>query len=740
MVTEEQIHGTIRSIVFRNDSNGYTIAKASSGGKTVTVVGSLPGIAVGGSCEFIGSWVVHPKYGEQFAVSSYTESEPETTDDVISFLSSGILRGVGLKTAKAIVDKFGDETMDVLENHPRRLLLVEGIGEKKLKDITASYEERKDFAKVVLAFSAYGISPAAALKLYQEYGASATEAVKENPYRMIDEVSGIGFRTADGIAMRMGVASDSAYRIQSGVEYILSRYASDGNTYIPLTELKERTVELLDVSGDQTEDAVFALEMIGKADKKKINGTDAVFLSRFYMAELASATNLKRLMDAEPKAILADADSLIRDTEERSGITLSEKQKDAVKNSLRCGVFVITGGPGTGKTTIIKSIIDILTHCGLETVIAAPTGRAAKRITETTGYGASTIHRLLEYTYGEDDENLAFGRNAENTLECDAVVIDEASMIDVILMKALTDAIPLGARLIIVGDADQLPSVGAGNVLHDVLHSERIPCSKLTDVFRQAEESMIVVNAHRINRGDYPYINEADSDFFLLRRTGEQSILDAVTELCAERLPLHYGFNAKKDIQILTPVRKGALGCLNLNRILQHILNPPDPLNAEKTFGERIFREGDRVMQTKNNYTLKWVSTKDFSEGEGVFNGDMGLISEVNEDKGILAVLYEDVKRAEYSFADLDQVEHAYAVTVHKSQGSEFPAVIMPVFAAPPMLSTRNLIYTAVTRGKRLVVLVGSEDRLHAMVDNNSQHERYSAMQYFLTGSGDRPW
>jgi exodeoxyribonuclease V alpha subunit len=434
---------------------------------------------------------------------------------------------------------------------------------------------------------------------------------------------------------------------------------------------------------------------------------------------------------------MADADGLIQGTEARSGITLSEIQKEAVKSSLHYGVFVITGGPGTGKTTIIKAIMDILSHCGLRTSIAAPTGRAAKRITETTAYPASTIHRLLEYAYGEDDENLTFGRNAENKLECDAVLIDEASMIDVLLMKALTDAIPTGARLIVVGDADQLPPVGPGNVLRDMLSSELVPHAGLTEIFRQAEESMIVVNAHRINRGEYPYLNRDTGDFFLMRR-GEQEILQSVIELCARRLPEHYGFDSGRDIQILTPVRKGLLGCVSLNKELQRVLNPPKEHKAEKNHGERVLREGDRVMQIKNNYMLKWINIQDLSEGEGVFNGDMGIVAEINEDKGVLAVIYDDCKRAEYEFVELEQLEHAYAVTVHKSQGSEFPAVIIPVFSAPPMLATRNLIYTAVTRGKSLVVLVGTEERLCAMVDNNSRRGRYSALRHFLIEAGDK--
>ncbi|MDR1953360.1 MAG: ATP-dependent RecD-like DNA helicase [Clostridiales Family XIII bacterium] len=725
--------GVINSIVFHNDENGYTIARVEGNGERFTAVGSLPGAQAGMSFEFFGHWTTHPNYGEQFAFMEYREVIPEKKDDIEIFLASGAIRGVGPKTAKAIVDQFGDETLKVMENDPGQLLRVEGIGRKKQKIISASFAEHREFAAVVLDFQQYGIAPASAMRLYREYGSAAVDAVKENPYRIIDDVFGIGFKTADAIAMKMGIEANSAYRIQASIAYILRRCTLDGHTFLPKQELIEKAVALLDVTGDEIEDGIFALTLAGDVNTAVLEGMDTVFLSVFYLAERSVCVDLIRLGTADLKTITADTDGLIRATETASGVELSDKQKEAVKESLYSGVFVITGGPGTGKTTIINAIMDIFAHCGFRTVIAAPTGRAAKRITETSGHPASTIHRLLEYTYSEDDEDMSFGRNAENRLECDAVIIDEASMIDVLLMKALAEAIPDGARLIIVGDADQLPPVGAGNVLRDMLDSEKLPFAHLTEIFRQARESMIVVNAHRIDKGEYPSFNGEDTDFYMLRRSGDQNIMRTVVNLCVNRLPAHFEhFDVLRDIQVLTPVKKGILGNINLNKELQRAINPPSNTRSEKIFGERIFREGDKVMQIRNNYMLKWVNDGDFSEGEGVFNGDMGYIEYIDDDLGTVSVVYDDTKHVVYETDRLDELEHAYAVTVHKSQGSEFPAVVIPVFGVAPTLATRNLIYTAITRGKKLVVLVGSEERLRGMIDNDRRKERHSALKFLL--------
>ena len=733
-MTTETKKAMVKSIVFYNAENGYTVAgMEEEGAGAFTAVGSLPGARAGMRYEITGEWRVHPRFGKQFAVRQYAELTPDSDAGIELFLSSGAIKGVGPKMARLIVEAFGKETLEIIEKRPEKLMSLPGIGRKKCESIRESFLDQREFADTVLYFRQFDISPTAALKLYKEYGGGAIEAVKENPYRMIDDIFGVGFRTADSIAMKMGISGNDPERIKSGIIYVLNRYAGDGSAYVPAGRLKEHAIQLMDVTGDEIEDQIFSMVLDGTVEQKLIDGVEAVFLSAFYYAETGVCKDLLRLERAELKELRADSENLIGQTELRSGVTLSEKQKEAVKSSLASGVFVITGGPGTGKTTIINSIMDIFSHCGLETSIAAPTGRAAKRITETTGFKASTIHRLLEYAYTGVDDDMFFGKDRSDPLDCDAVIIDEASMVDILLMKALLAAIPSGARLIMVGDADQLPPVGVGNVLRDMIESGRIASARLTEIFRQAEESMIVVNAHRINRGDYPQVNEEDSDFFLLHKKTESEILDTLKDLCVRRLPEHYeGLDPVKDIQILTPVKKGILGNANLNRSFQAIFNPPSPEKDEKSLGERVFRVGDKVMQTKNNYRLRWINRHDFSEGDGVFNGDMGYIESIDEDKGDLTVIFDDVKYAIYDFASLDELEHAYAITIHKSQGSEFPVALIPIFPVAPVLSTRNLIYTAVTRGKKLVALVGSESRLRFMVDNNQHKERYSALKSLL--------
>jgi exodeoxyribonuclease V alpha subunit len=766
------VSGVIRAITFHNQDNGYTIARCdaaggdatggsagdaggadaaddsaqgasgisgtAAGGAQFTVVGTLPVARVGGSYEFTGDWTEHPKYGRQFAFRSFREQTPESGDEIEAFLASGAIKGVGSKMAKLIVAEFGDETLDIIREHPERLIAVEGIGKKKLKDIVESFEEHREFAEVVLFFQQFSITPEAAMRLYKEYGAAAIDAIRENPYRIINDMHGVGFKTADGIAMKMGLAAGSEHRIKSGILYVLSRESHEGNTCLPKSELIEKSIALMDVQTEQIEDAVFSLMLEGSVQEEEVGGVPTVFLMAYYDAERGVLRELIRLINAEPKALMADTDDLIRQSEAALGLELSGSQLEAVRQSVDSSVFVITGGPGTGKTTIIKAVVDIFSHCGFKIAVAAPTGRAAKRITETTYGRASTIHRLLEYTFEDDTEHMYFGRNAENMLETDAVIIDEASMVDVMLMNALLSAIPTGARLVIVGDADQLPPVGAGNVLRDMLDSERVMSARLTELFRQAEDSMIVVNAHRIDKGEYPDLNSEGSDFFMMRRSGEAEIQSTIIDLVMRRLP---GFiediDPMKGIQVLTPVKRGALGNASLNVELQRVLNPADNFKQEKVFGAKTFREGDRIMQIKNNYSLTWVDSQDFSEGEGVFNGDMGVIEKIDDDAGIVTVVYDGTRYVKYDYTGLDELEHAYAITVHKSQGSEFPVVVMPVFPVAPVLATRNLLYTAITRAKQMVVLVGSERRLEAMIENNSGLDRHSALKDFLIQYAD---
>jgi exodeoxyribonuclease V alpha subunit len=728
----ESLKGVVVSITFHNPDNGYTIARLEGDDGLFTAVGHLPTASAGSSLELSGAWVTHSRYGEQFSFTSYKEAEPDSAHSIELFLASGEIRGVGPKTARLIVEKFGEKSLEIIEKEPNKLLCISGIGKAKCSDIAESYAEHKAVADVIMQFQQYGIPISAAKRFYTEYGETAVDLVTENPYRIADDFAGIGFKSADRIAMQLGFAENSPERISAAALFVLSRYAASGNTFVPKRELSEKVVSLTDVMGEEIEDALFSLTIEGEVDVREIDGEDAVFLSYLFLAERLVASDLSRLAQGAPKKLNADSDTLISQTEKRMGIELSAEQKEAVHNSLVGGVNVITGGPGTGKTTIMGAVLDIFSHEGLEMAIAAPTGRAAKRITETSGYPAMTIHRLLEYVHSKDERNMHFGRNRENNLDADVVIVDEASMIDVLLMKALLAAIPDKARLILVGDADQLPPVGPGNVLKDVLESGQIPFTHLSEVYRQSEKSMITVNAHRINRGEELFLNETDSDFYMIKRQGED-ILRSMVELCTKRLPNYYTeLDPLKDIQILTPIKKGPLGTMSLNKTLQSVLNPPVPGKTEKAWGEILFRVGDKVMQMKNNYSLEWRDGNDASEGEGVFNGDIGYITYIDTEMGTVEVCFDDSKYVTYDYETLKELEHAFAVTVHKSQGSEFPVVILPIFIRIETLTNRNLIYTAVTRGKRLVVLIGSERILMAMVENDQQGGRYSALKSFL--------
>lgn len=725
----EEKKGAIADIIFHNRENGYTIAVMENEEEQFTAVGILPMAERGRIFRFRGDWKVHPTYGEQFAFSGWEEELPDTQEGMESFLSSGILKGIGKKTAAAIVKKFGEDTFQIIEKEPDRLMEVEGIGEAKAASISEAFHTHREFAEIALYLQQYDISANYTMKLYKVYGKDTIQAVRENPYQLAEDVFGIGFKKADLIAEKLGIEKNHEDRIRGGITYSLWGFVGEGHTFVPQKEFCEKTAQLLEVSGQEVDDVLVQMAFQGDVRIESLDNRPVVFLTAYYLAEQNVCKCLLALSQGNLSPISGDVDQLIRLTEQETGILLSENQKQAVRSSLQNGVCVVTGGPGTGKTTIINTIMSIFEHSGLNTAIAAPTGRAAKRITETSGYPASTIHRLLEYYYSEGDDAMRFGKTAEDPLDYKAIIIDEASMIDILLMNGLVSAIRPGTRLIIVGDADQLPSVGAGNVLRDMIDSEVIDAVKLTEIFRQAKESLIVVNAHRINRGDYPDFNEKDKDFFLLRRKGETDMLSTIRELCASRLPKFYeGCLPVRDIQVLTPVRKGRIGSINLNKELQEILNPPGEERQEKTFGDRMFREGDKVMQIRNNYELDWKRMDDFTSGQGVFNGDVGFIREIDLESGELTVVYEENKVVQYDFSRLDELELAYAVTVHKSQGSEFPIVVMPISWFPPMLATRNLLYTAVTRAKQAVVLVGSEQRMREMVDNNQITLRYSGL------------
>lgn len=725
----EEKQGTIAEIIFHNSENGYTVAIFETETDAFTAVGNLPAVTAGRSYILQGEFTTHPVYGEQFSIKSFEEVMPSTEDGIREFLASEAMKGIGRKTAAAIVSVFGTDTLRVIEEEPHRLTDVPGIGKKTAERISLAFGKHREFASIVLYLQQFGINAEYAMKLYRVYGSGTIEAVKENPYRLVEDIFGVGFKKADKIADRMGVARDDEFRIKSGVKFTLSYFAGEGNTFLPQDMLCEKAGQLLDLPIELIEEQLIDMAFEGDIYIEKLDGRNAVFMAVYYLAEQNVCKCLSAINDAQLKPVAGGIDSLISRTENATGIYLSENQKHAVKTSLQMGVSIITGGPGTGKTTIINTIINILEESGLKTAIAAPTGRAAKRITETSGHYASTIHRLLEYYFSESENMMRFGKTKEDPLDYDAVIVDEASMIDLILMNGLVSAIRPGTRLVIVGDADQLPSVGAGNVLRDMISSEYIYSTKLTEIFRQAKESMIVVNAHRINHGEYPDCNAKGKDFFLLRRSAEKEMLETIKTLCLKRLPDYYSdISPTADIQVLTPVRKGLLGSINLNRELQDVLNPPCAELEEKQFGDRIFREGDKVMQIKNNYQMTWKNLEDFTEGEGVFNGDVGVIYRVDREFNEVTVVYDEVRYVTYNFNQLDELELAYAITVHKSQGSEFPIVIMPVSWFPPVLATRNLLYTGVTRGKRAVVLVGSENKLDAMVDNDRINERFSGL------------
>ncbi len=734
---KEEKTGKVAELIFHNETNLYTILLFETGEEQFFAVGNMPRPKTGRRFRLTGEWKTHPKYGEQFAFSSAEELEPTTEEGIAAFLCSGIIKGIGPKTAAAIAARFGKDTLKIIAEEPERLTEVSGIGISKARAIEDGYREHREYADTVLALSAYDISASVCMKLYGAYGKAAVDVVREDPYTLISDIYGIGFIKADKIARSAGIAADSPKRIKSGIKYALRSLIGSGDTYAPAEEFTEKTAAFLDVTREQVSDCAFELVMDGELCKDRIDGTEVYMLFPYYRAEKYTAAKLYDLCSAELPGIAVSADDLIKREETKSGIKLSEKQKNAVRSTVSNGVLVITGGPGTGKTTIINAILSVFDFAGLKTALAAPTGRAAKRMQQATGRNASTVHRLLEYAYADGEDRMVFGRNEQNPLDFDCVIIDEMSMVDILLMEALLRALKSGTRLVLVGDADQLPPVGAGNVLRDILSCEAIHSCRLTDIFRQAQESAIVVNAHLINKGEHPAFNEKGRDFFMVKRDAK-NIASAISELCAKRLPAYFkDLDPRNDIQVLTPARKGELGCVELGRRLQDILNPPSPSKAEKKIGERVYRVGDKVMQTKNNYNMEWKNLKTMLSGTGIFNGDMGIIDSVDNENGIIGVIFDGEIYVRYDYSNIDELENAFALTVHKSQGSEFPVVVMPMAFFPPMLSTRNLLYTAVTRAREAVVLVGSPEICNAMVDNNVAQKRYSGLSFRLRNLWD---
>ena len=737
------VEGMVEDIIYSNEINGYTVCDIKCDQNTVTAVGYMPFLNVGETVKITGKWVNHPEYGDQLKVELYEKILPQTEEAIEKYLASGVIKGVGPATAARIVKAFGKDTLDIINFRPQMLSEVKGISLDKAIRIGQAFDQQKGLRNVVLFLHEFGISPACCMKIHKAFGDKAVNEIKQNPYRLSDDIFGIGFKTADRIAMSLGIDPASKFRICSGIKHVLSQAAGNGNTYFPEDKLKEYTSQLLQTNLADIENSLVSLVLDRIVVAEKQDGINRIYLSSFFNAELGVCKKLIELTIIDYNSKIDDIDTKLHKIEKEEGIELAGMQKTAIAEALKSGVLVITGGPGTGKTTIIKSIIKLLEREGHKVALAAPTGRAAKRMSEATGYEARTIHRLLEIGYTGDDRDLLFQRNENNPLEANVIIIDEMSMVDMILMNHLLKAVPPGARLILAGDINQLPSVGAGNVLNDIINSSLVKTVRLTEIFRQAQESMIIVNAHRINSGELPYLNAKDKDFFFVPRSNAESVVRAVTDLCCRRLPDTYGYEPMRQIQVLTPTRKGPAGVVNLNIELQKVLNKPGKNKCEKEYRDYVFREGDRVMQVKNNYNLRWVKARlhgraagyscdqpgqSYIEGTGVFNGDTGLIRKIDEKEQIIEVVFEEDRLVEYDFIILDEIEPAFAVTIHKSQGSEFPVVVMPVVSGPPVLMTRNLLYTAVTRARDLVVLVGDEGTLAEMVANEREMLRYSGL------------
>lgn len=737
----ESVTGYIDHIIFRNEDNGYTVLvlKGTEGDdEELTCVGTFPVISQGATIEASGNFINHHIYGKQFQITSFTEKMPEDAMAMERYLGSGAIKGIGAALAARIVRRFGADTLRIVEEEPERLAEIKGISEKKAREIAAQMEEKADMRKAMMFLQKYGISLNLGAKIYQKYGDSVYSVLQENPYRLADDISGVGFKIADEIAGRIGIHTDSDYRIKSGMMYTLLQATGEGHVYLPKEELFQRSSELLGVDVSYMEKHLMDLSMERKVIQKEEGETVLVYPSRFYYLELNTARMLRELNIDCPEDE-AFVQRRIAQIEKETGTTLDEMQKKAVTEAAGHGLFILTGGPGTGKTTTINAIIRFFEGEGSELRLAAPTGRAAKRMTEATGYEAQTIHRLLELNGMPEEERqgqaVHFERNAENPLEADVIIIDEMSMVDIQLMHSLLLAVTAGTRLILVGDENQLPSVGPGNVLRDIIRSGEFPVVELKKIFRQASESDIVVNAHKINRGEQVTLSNKSSDFFFLKRQDADIIIRVVIALIQEKLPRYV--EAKPfDIQVLTPMRKGLLGVERLNQILQRYLNPPEPSKKEKEYGQGLFREGDKVMQIRNNYQLEWEIRGRYGipvdKGVGVFNGDTGILKTINEFSETAEVEFEDGRCAEYSFKQLEELELAYAVTIHKSQGSEYPAVVIPLLPGPRMLLNRNLLYTAVTRARRCVTIVGSEETFREMIKNEKQQRRYSSLDIRL--------
>ena len=747
---QESVKGIIEHIIFRNEENGYTVLSLRSKGKELTLVGFFQSVNEGESIEAFGRFTAHVSYGEQFKVERYEIREPEGREAVERYLGSGAIKGIGKALAARIVRKFGEETLRILEEEPERLAEIKGISMKKARDIAKQADAQRSQRAAMLFLQQYGVSLALGVKIYTKYGEEMYSILRENPYRLAEDIDGVGFKTADAIAAKIGIAADSEYRIRCGILYVLGLASGEGSVYLPEWDLTAKTADLLGVADGDVERQIMSLaierkiiirnhtSMEGMPEESLSEGKNRiVYLARYYYLELNAARMLCDLNVRVTADEDADIERRLMHVLARGGsrnIVLEEEQKQAILSAAKYGLFILTGGPGTGKTTTINQMLRFFESENMDIRLAAPTGRAAKRMTETTGYEASTIHRLLEISSMSDEmgESVRFERNEQNPLETDVVIIDEMSMVDIFLMYSLLSALPVGTRLVLVGDVDQLPSVGPGAVLGDMLKSGAFPSIRLSRIFRQAASSDIIVNAHKINSGQQIVLGNKSKDFFFLFRSDPNLIISNIIELVRDKLPGYV--DAKPfDIQVLAPMRKGALGVERLNRILQEYLNPPSEEKAERMFGDNKFRVGDKVMQIKNNYQIEWEIKKGrygivVDHGQGIFNGDMGTIREINEFANILTIEFDEGRFVDYPFSNIEELELAYAVTIHKSQGSEYPAVILPLLTGPRMLFSRNLLYTAVTRARKCVMILGSEETVRGMIENVTQQLRYTSL------------
>ncbi len=721
------VSGVVSAIIYQNEEDGYTVCEIQTKEGCETLTGVMPYLSEGDTVTAMGTWTNHNVYGRQFKAEFYERTLPAEEGDILRYLSAGNIKGIGPKTAARIVERYGVDTFDILANHPDWLSEIPGISPKKAAQISESFAESAG-VRAVMMFCRDIVPPAAAVRIYKKWGSSAVDRLRDNPYLLCSEIDGIGFPGADRLAASVGIPLDSAERICAGISYVLQCEAQrNGHTCLPETAPVQLAAELLSLPPEQIAPHVSDMLRDHHLYAVERDGSRYLFLPQYYRAEEFSAKKLWQLHKMCPRLDSGDAERLIWQMEEENRLQYASMQRQAIIGALEGGVMILTGGPGTGKTTVIRALLSIFESLGLDCALAAPTGRAAKRMSEATSREAKTIHRMLEMSFLSED-NSGFARDESNYLDEDVIILDECSMIDVLLLESLLRAVKNGARVILIGDAEQLPSVGAGNVLGDLIACGAFPTFRLTEIFRQAEASLIVTNSHAINEGRFPDITKKDGDFFFLTRERDEDIAMTVADLYKNRLPRSYGADIVNQIQVITPSHGGAAGTASLNRLLQEALNPPTGLKRERKSRDFIFREGDRVMQIKNDYSLEW--TKDGTDGVGIFNGDIGVIEEIDSENEMMIVNFDE-RITTYDFTMLDELEHAYAVTVHKSQGSEYPVVILPIFRCPPMLRTRNLLYTAVTRAARMAILVGRRDILAEMVDNDRHSVRCTSLAHF---------